>query len=377
MNLSKTFTLSMGLLFLGNISFAQDPSFSQFYAGSTYLNPAITALRSGITVNSAYRNQWFGIQKTKGFETYTASVEAEVPFLFGMGLSVLSDKEGHADYKTTAARLSFSKAVPLSSKMNLHAGMSTGYMERSIDWSKLVFSDQLDPTMGLVQNSKFAYDNTKIITADFSGGLALRWDWGIRARKTTYDSHHMLGFSIHHPFKQSESLQHYDSTDVPTRFTIHYGAEINTNIKFNNQKNQITWSPNIKYDRQQSLDILTAGTYLIMQPAFVGAFYQNQLNPVKTGKNTATVIFVMGTNMAIGKESTMQLGLSYDMHLSGFDIASNRSGTIEMTASINFGNAGLFGLGFGGGSGGHSGAKFHGKSKKSGSKQVLKCQSFF
>ncbi len=377
MNLSKTFLLSIGLLFLSNIVFAQDPSFSQFYANSTYLNPALTALRSGVTVNSAYRNQWFGVPNSKGFETFTASAEAEVPFLFGLGLSVLSDKEGHADYKTSAARLSFSKAVPLSSKLNLHAGASAGYMERAIDWSKLVFSDQLDPTMGVVSNSKFAFDDTKIIAADFSGGLALRWDWAIKPNKKTYDSHHLLGFAIHHPFMQNESLQHYDSVDVPTRFTVHYGAEINTNIRFNNQKNQITWSPNIKYDRQKSIDVLTAGAYLVMQPAYAGIFYQNQLNPAHTARNTATVIFVLGTNVPFGKENTAQLGVSYDMNLSGFDIASNRSGTIELTATLNFGNAGLFGMGFGGGSGGHTGSKYRGATKKSGSKRVLKCQSFF
>jgi type IX secretion system PorP/SprF family membrane protein len=374
MKLFKTYVLPLGLLFLYNIALAQDPSFSQFYANPTYLNPALTAIRSGITANGAYRNQWFGIPNSKGFETYTASVEAEIPFLFGAGLSILSDKSGHADYKTSAARLSFSKAMPLSKKINLHAGFSTGYMERSIDWSKLVFSDQLDPTMGIVSNSKFAFDDTKVMAADFSGGLALRWDWGIKARRTTYDSHHLLGFSINHPFMQSESLQHFDSVDVPTRFTLHYGAEINTNIRFNNQKNQITWSPNIKYDRQANIDVLTAGTYLILQPVFAGVFYQNQLNPMR---NTATVIFVLGSNVAIGKESTMQLGVSYDMNLAGFDIASNRSGTIEMTASFNFGNAGLFGLGFGGGNGGSSGAKYRGATKKSGSKRVLKCQSFF
>lgn len=379
------------VIFLGFVSTfsarlaAQDVSFSQFYASSSYLNPALTAIRSGVTGHMTYRNQWFGLPGNKSFETSYASVETEIPFLFGLGLSFQSDKAGVFDFKTNAARLSFSKAVALSRGAELHVGVSTGWIQRSIDWTKLVFSDQLDPIYGITRPTNYNnFDISPVNATDLALGVALRWNWAIPTKYSSYDSRHLIGFTFNHPWYQDESLQRLDSVDVPIRYTFHYGTEINTNLYFNNHRNKVTWSPNIKYDWQGKIKVLTAGVFVLAEPVYIGAFFQSQTNNIITLNNTHTLIFNAGVVIPLRRETMMNLGLSYDLHLSGFSISSNRSGTIELTATFNFGDVGPFGLGFGGGgsgggkySGGYKSNKYRAMGKFNVNRRALKCETFF
>lgn len=382
----KLFTATFGtLLAFSTMLQAQDVSFSQFYASSSYLNPALTAMRSGVTAHMSYRNQWFGLPANKGFESSYASVETEIPFLFGLGLSFLSDKAGVFDFKTNGARISFSKSVALSQDAELHAGVSAGWIQRSVDWTKLVFSDQLDPIYGLNRPTNYnSFDISPVNSTDIALGLAFRWNWSIPTKYSSYDSRHLIGFTINHPWYQDESLQRLDSVDVPTRFTVHYGTEINTNLYFNNNKNKVTWSPNIKFDKQGKLEILTAGVFVLAEPVYVGAFYQNQTTNLFTTNNTNTMIFNAGIVVPLRGATVMNLGLSYDMHLSGFSVSSNRSGTVELTATFNFGDVGPFGLGFGGGGsgggryrGGYKSSKYRAMGKFNVNRRALKCETFF
>lgn len=382
----KLFTVLLGTFWATTSTLqAQDVSFSQFYASSSYLNPALTAMRSGVTAHMSYRNQWFGLPANKGFETSYASVETEIPFLFGLGLSFQSDKAGVFDFKTNAARLSFSKSLALSKNTELHVGGSTGWIQRSVDWTKLVFSDQLDPIYGITRTTNYNnFDISPVNSTDLALGLALRWNWAIPTKYSTYDSRHLLGFALNHPWYQDESLQRLDSVDVPTRFTVHYGTEINTNLYFNNHRNKVTWSPNIKFEKQGKLEVLTAGVFVLAEPVYIGAFYQNQTTNLFSFNNTTTLIFNAGIVVPLRRETVMNLGLSYDMHLSGFSISSNRSGTIELTATFNFGDVGPFGLGFGGGgngggrySGGYKSNKYRAMGKFNVNRRALKCETFF
>ncbi|MGL5892099.1 MAG: type IX secretion system membrane protein PorP/SprF, partial [Bacteroidia bacterium] len=50
---------------------AQDPEFSQFYANSLYLNPALSGAKICPSIQTNYRQQWPGISGT--YSTFAAS----------------------------------------------------------------------------------------------------------------------------------------------------------------------------------------------------------------------------------------------------------------------------------------------------------------
>ena len=61
---SKTLFIIAVAIFMSNITKAQDPAFSQFYANPLYLNPAFAGSNECPRANLNYRDQWPGIGRT-------------------------------------------------------------------------------------------------------------------------------------------------------------------------------------------------------------------------------------------------------------------------------------------------------------------------
>ena len=141
----------MTLLCLNSItSFAQDPSFSQFYANKTYLNPAFTGVEKGLSLAASSRVQWYAVDR--GFRTYDINCSTQIPFArLGIGLHLHKNAEGFANLTTTSAGLSISYTIP-GKKNNLHFGFETKISEKTIDWNRLTFSDELDPIFGIISS---------------------------------------------------------------------------------------------------------------------------------------------------------------------------------------------------------------------------------
>ena len=62
---------------------------------------------------------------------------------------MLSDTEGLAQLKTTSVGLSYAYTIPMESH-NIHFGFEVDWIQKSVDWSKIIFSDQLDPVYGAI-----------------------------------------------------------------------------------------------------------------------------------------------------------------------------------------------------------------------------------
>src|SRR5882672_2541949 len=102
------------ILFVGlaNVSTAQDPNFSQFFASPMTLNPALTGKFDGVyRVAGNYRNQWPSINNA--YVTMTASfdmpiMKSRIPEndVFGIGFMGYSDKAGDGVLNSTYYALS-------------------------------------------------------------------------------------------------------------------------------------------------------------------------------------------------------------------------------------------------------------------------------
>lgn len=337
---------------------AQDPSFSQFYANRIYLNPAFTGLEAGMTVAAVSRMQWLNVDN--GFRTYGFNVELQEPALnSGIGLSLFRDQQGLANLQTTSIGLSYAYTIPFE-KHNIHIGLQYQFVQKSLDWNKITFSDQLDPLYGAIYETSAVPLLDRVSFSDFNAGIIWRFetDMHLGKKKTLRDTRHSLGLSVNHlPQLVSkgggiESFQNLD-TRVAPRITLHAGSMIPVWF-FNGSKKSISISPNIKYDLQgdqlgavrQNLQVFTIGCYLIYEGVYLGALYQNK-KPIAGIENTNAMILAFGTfinpkTKGRSAKNNLFLGLSYDANTTG--LGSRAGGVIEAALRWNFTDApGIFG----------------------------------
>lgn len=358
---------------------AQDPSFSQFYANRIYLNPAFAGLERGITATAAARMQWH--QVDKGFRTYNFSVETQLPVIrLGLALHLLKNTEGIGDLTTNQAGVVLSYTIP-GDRNNFHFGMEARLVQKTIDWDKFLFSDQLDPVFGVVRPSTLVPLLDKTMYGDFDFGVVWRHDSKLTMGNNSFRkirSH--LGLSFHHlPYLFSKSAEGNDSffntgARVAPRTTFHGGMIIPiTFLKGTGM--DIAFSPNFKLDMQgnkflnlqENITVGTLGMYTLVNSFYVGLLYQNRFfGP--SGQHTDAFILTLGgyaNSNGRQRNSTPNLffGISADFNSTG--VGPSAGSVFEVTLRYRF----LTDANIGGRLGGRSG--------RGSSKRVLDCKSFF
>jgi type IX secretion system PorP/SprF family membrane protein len=112
----KKFILLILLVQMGAISCLKaqiDPHFSQIYAYPLWLNPALTGVFDGDTrVTANFKGQWTGI--TNGYQTTAISADYKATDKVSLGLNLLDQKDGSADYNYIAAYGTLGYMIPIS-----------------------------------------------------------------------------------------------------------------------------------------------------------------------------------------------------------------------------------------------------------------------
>lgn len=334
----KIYTLFLLLTTICNFAEAQDPSFSQFYANRIYLNPAFTGLESGISFAGVSRMQWTNVDS--GFRTYGMSVEIQEPNIkSGFGLSLFHDTQGLAQLNTTSIGLSYSYTIPMENN-NIHFGLQARWVQKSVDWSKIVFSDQLDPVHGNIYSTSAVPVLDRVRFSDFDVGVVWRSNTDLKIGKRSYrDVRSSVGVSIHHLpslFNKSvgnESLQNLN-TQTAARITFHAGSVIPL-VFFGSKKKEISISPNLKVDLQgenmfkfqENLQVFTYGAYFLYDGIYVGALYQNK-QPLSSYRNTNAWILAFGAYLDSNKKNKYFIGFSYDANTTG--VGTRAGGVYEI-----------------------------------------------
>ena len=372
--MTKIYTLAvfLAILFSSLSGLAQDPSFSQFYASRVYLNPAFTGVEQGISFSGVSRTQWAKVDG--GFRTYIASVELQEPFLrSGLGLSIFHDTQGIMQLNTTSISFSYAYMIPME-KHNLHIGLQGRWVQKSVDWEKIVFSDELDPLWGEVNETTAMPLLDRTTFTDFDAGILWRFDKDVKIGQHLFrDTRTSVGLSVHHlPYlfiknAGNESFQNLPTQTTP-RLTFHAGSVMPL-IYFNGKKQRIAISPNFKYDLQSNqllnpgkgLQVFTYGLYLLYEGIYVGAMYQNR-NPVPQLKHTSALIIAMGAHLNTGSKDKRSffLGFSYDANTTG--LGPRAGGVYEIALRWTLRESvGIFGKG----------------GNRRSSKRILDCYDFF
>lgn len=217
MNMCRRFVF-LFLVLLSSKAIAQDPVYSHFWGDRLYLNPALAGSERGLNISAAARYQWPKI--TSEIASYGISVSAFEPNIGGgWGLSAMQHVEGEGFQKTS--EYSFTYAYRLygpKKRGDLAFGVRTGYLQRSIDFNKLVFSDQLDPVNGVIYTSQAELSPSDVIHI-FNANAGLDFRYFLTKSKRAYIN---LGVSCNNITRPRFSLMYLESR-LPIRYTA-YGS---------------------------------------------------------------------------------------------------------------------------------------------------------
>jgi len=320
----RTILLLMMVL-AGGVCYGQDPQFSQFYAAPLFLNPAFTGSTQITRVGLNYRNQWPAMDAS--YVTYAAYADHFfVDVNSGVGLLVMSDREGLAGLRNQGASLFYAYQLPLSPTWTFRAGAQAGYFFRDLDFSKLTFGDQFDDN-GFIgpTGETFATDwNVNYFDLSF-GGLF-------------YNSKFWVGISGHHLNKPNLSFfKDNDGTDrLPIKYSVHAGYRLNlrpgTSGQFLGGRGQrsIDLYPALNYRIQGEFMQFDAGAYLDFQPVIFGIWYRGiPFRTVNSISNNEAIVFSVGFS-----KNGLNIGYSFDYTLSQLGIQSG--GAHEVSVSYEF-----------------------------------------
>jgi type IX secretion system PorP/SprF family membrane protein len=298
---------------MGLSALAQGPEFSQYYSAPLYLNPAFAGTTNDHRFIANYRNQWPNI--TRGYETYSLSYDYNLhQYNSGVGILINADKAGTAGMRSTQLNFIYSYKFNISNKWVIASGLNFGYAFRSIDFTKLLFSDQLqfDASGSSPTDDPAAYNLNTAHYFDFKAGAL------------AYNKSFWFGISASHLNTPNRSLINEEAT-LPIKTTIHGGVRIPLyGGPFKRDRISVL-SPSFVYKKQGRFDQLDVGAYFLYDPISIGLWYRGIpiTQNVKDNISQDAVVVILGFNL-----ERIELSYSYDFTVS--ELGPTSGGTHEL-----------------------------------------------
>ncbi|WP_124398454.1 PorP/SprF family type IX secretion system membrane protein [Thermaurantimonas aggregans] len=316
---------------------AQDPILSQFYINRLYLNPAYAGVNRDLTIGVVNRQQWTNLPGPHSITLATADIGCPTTGV-GFGLRLFDHIVGTAGYHKTDFATAVSVNIPgffgrnwpfrqmRKAKYLIGAGLQYGLAQKRIDWSKLVFSDQIDPFQGIVSpNTALNIGNdVSNLTHDLSAGILFR---GEITREGSFFSLGFSGFHLNRPRETKIGLDHR----IPTRYTAHFFTHFLLSSPYRN-RNQHYLS--FGYVRHWQSTLTSNAVHVSTNfgdHVLVGLGLRSELYPL-VDRRIESLIFNIGYQF-----TGFTLSYSYDIVLSALG-PQNTAGTHEFGLVYRFEN---------------------------------------
>ncbi|WP_120182754.1 PorP/SprF family type IX secretion system membrane protein [Pelobium manganitolerans] len=297
---------------------AQDHIFSQFYNAPSYLNPALTGQFDGsFRMNMIYRNQWSSI----GGELSYVSVSADYKLpngAGGVGLLANSSSEGIAYLRKNSLSALYAYIIG-DERFSASFGLQGGVTNRSMDFSKLVFSDQLDLRLGFTGTESMAEKPFNDNKYYFDAGAGANFVWGKL----------MLGGSVLHLNKPDES---FSGSKVPTPIRTAAYMSYKVDLSGDGSENMLL-VPSVVYYNQAKATSMSAGMQFKYNGVNAGLWYRAG-GDYKSDAIVLSFIFDIFTKRE--KNQKMRLGISHDATMNKLNYG-NTSGTTEISVGFETG----------------------------------------
>jgi len=289
---------------------AQDPEFSQFYASPIYTNPALAGTgqcNGGGRVVMNYRNQWPDLPGT--LVTSAFSWDQQFEKIGGaFALTAMHDVAGEGLLTTSTFGAVYAKRIDLNKKVSLQWGIEGQYRQRSLDFSKLRFADQIVATRGFVINTQEQFIDAPIVAPNVNTGLVVFTDWAY------------AGVAVHNLIEPRQSFYGGDAV-LPRRYTVHAGTQIALDKRKRSEK---ILSPNVLFMMQSKFTQLNFGFYFTQQQFITGLWYRQTFGEFD---NSDALMMLVGF-----KKDNFRFGYSVDLTVS--DARSAAPVSHEISASV-------------------------------------------
>ena len=305
-------------------SYAQDPHFSQYFAASMTVNPALAG--EGVDdwrAAANFRSQWWGAYVAP-YTTTTIALEKRFASkktannYFALGGYLLSDASNNGLLKNTYISLDLAYHVSLDAKGDeqLGVGMSATYANRLIDANKLSFQSQFG-SMGFQRTAPSGE------AIDILSNKYLDINAGVNYSKREKNWGYHLGAAVFHAGGPEEGVYKGNQYTLPRRINFSGGL-------------------NFEMSNGNALDI----TSMYEKQGSNGIFILGGMYKIGISKNETFSSFNLGLwnrfNDAlypyVGMEGkNWMAGLSYDIVTSDLRTASNSVQSIELSLIWSFG----------------------------------------
>lgn len=331
------------LIFIGSslISYSQDLHFSQFGQTSSLVNPALTGAINVLRASVIYKDQWRGV--TVPYKTFGASFEMKFKTsnwekagqnktkaynksfsrLAG-GLAFFSDKAGDGNMGTSQVNLSLASFVPINEKNSFSVGLQASVVQRTIDFSKLVFPDQYNGTAydpNINNGENVASQN--FIFPDFAGGVNWSYGYSEKAIAANNAVKANVGVSMYHINEPKQKYLTGSNEKLHAKYILHGDFLVgikNSNIalvpsyllQFQGPSKEMILGLMVKYYSKED----SKYTGFIKRSAFgLGAAYRN---------SDALIL------SALIESGQYAVGFSYDLNVSRLTTVSTGRGGPEI-----------------------------------------------
>jgi type IX secretion system PorP/SprF family membrane protein len=276
--------------FVSLFSVAQDVHHTQFFHTPTYMNPAMVGTTPHYRVTALYRNQWAGIPNyQQGFLSFDYNIDE---YSSGIGFTTQYDRNAASGLTNMNFAGQYAFYFSITPKLNMRMGGQVAYLSRSIDFSKLVFQDQLQN--GGATAEKLPNNTVNVLDVSVGGVLYTEKFWA--------------GAAIHHLNRPSWGFLGAEDK-LPMKMSVHIGGK----IILDGQQEEVYLLPSLQYQMQPPFNQFIAGTNLVVQPLVFGLWYRG--TPWQSTPNGTVLQDAFAGYTGI-KFDNMMIGYSYDLTIS-------------------------------------------------------------
>ncbi|HYW95437.1 MAG TPA: PorP/SprF family type IX secretion system membrane protein [Bacteroidales bacterium] len=316
MKFIKIYILILGLSGLLMNLGAQDPQFSQFYSSPLYMGPSFAGSGKGARIITNYRDQWPRISGT--FVTYALSADYYIEkYRSGIGLLVLRDDAGKGLMNVTNLGLNYSFNVDLNQKWQFRPGLQVYYYMKNIDYSSLMFGDQI---LRGGSNTGSSVEMSRLLNAEPTRHV------DFTTSMLAYSDYMWFGFTVDHLMYFSRILEKQGDY-LPMRLSFYGGGKYNIAGRTRKRyEESITGAFNLMFqDKYKYLDL---GAYYTHEPLVFGLWYRG-LPVFPDNPNLGAITLLGGFRV-----KALQLGYSYDFTTSS--LITKTGGAHEVSFIYSF-----------------------------------------
>jgi type IX secretion system PorP/SprF family membrane protein len=205
---------------------AQDIHLSQFFEAPLWRNPSLAGIFNGdLRFQGVYRSQWGSV--TVPYQTGSFNGEYKMPIggandFLTIGAQLMYDKAGSTNFTTThiLPAINYHKSLSAEKNTYLSLGFMGGFVQRSIDRSKITTNSQWDGSgynASLDINESLANYNLKY--GDASVGMSFNSGIG----ESEYDNF-FVGVAYHHFNRPKNSFYRDPSIELNAKWVYSLGV---------------------------------------------------------------------------------------------------------------------------------------------------------